>query len=531
MTQSGGQSGAAGPAATAVVLDAPAPAATVAPTSPARSAAAPAGRTSALLEQVIDQTGRGTADWLGEFLSEQLPHKALNKWLKQVAPGARPATSAALSRLLGVHIAALDETISRQINEILHSPAFQKLEASWRGLKYLVEQVESDRPVKVRVLNVTWGELSRDIDRAVEFDASQMFRKIYEEFDTPGAEPFSVVVGDYAIKPSQQDMAALTGMSQVAAAAFAPFITAADPEMLALSSYSQIDRPTDLEAVFRGPDYLKWRAFRETEDSRFVGLTLPRVLMRTPYSDDNSRADGFRFREEVEGPDNSKYLWGNASYAFASVLIRSFCESGWLADIRGFQRDIVTGGLVTGLPVHSFGTDKTGIATKTSTDVAIGDLREKELGDLGFIPLCHCKDTDYCVFYGNQSAQKPKVYDRTIASTNARISAMLQYILCASRFAHYLKVRVRDRIGSMTDEVVMQTELRNWITQYVANDSQASPEVRARFPLREAEVRVYPKRDNPGVYGCEMHLMPHAQLDMLAVGVKLTMAELSRTRR
>jgi type VI secretion system ImpC/EvpB family protein len=298
-----------------------------------------------------------------------------------------------------------------------------------------------------------------------------------------------------------------------------------------LPSYAQIDRPTDLGAVFRGPDYLKWRAFRDTDDSRFVGLTLPRVLMRTPYGDDNSRADGFRFREDVEGPDNSKYLWGNASYAFGAVLIRSFCESGWLADIRGFQRDIVTGGLVSGLPVHSFGTDKTGVATKTSTDVAIGDLREKELGDLGFIPLCHCKDTDYCVFYGNQSAQKPKIYDTMIASTNARISAMLQYILCASRFAHYLKVRVRDRIGSLTDEVVIQTELRNWITQYVANDSQASPEVRARYPLREAEVRVYPKRDNPGVYGCEMHLMPHAQLDMLAVGVKLTMAELSRTRR
>jgi type VI secretion system ImpC/EvpB family protein len=291
-----------------------------------------------------------------------------------------------------------------------------------------------------------------------------------------------------------------------------------------------LDRPFNLSAVFEQADYIKWRAFRDSEDARFVGLTLPHTLMREPYKDDNSRVEGFQFREDVDGPDASKYLWGNAAYAFGGVVIRAFIESAWLADIRGvpwrdengrIRRGVLGGGLITDLPIHSFRTDRDRVAPKFSTDIVITDVQEKELGDLGFIPLCRCKDTTFSVFYGNQSVQKPQKYDRAPATINAKLSAMLQYMLCVSRFAHYLKVIVRDRVGSLTEPAEVENYLHRWIQKYVIADDNAGQEVKAEYPLREARVQVSAIPSKPGSYMCVTHLRPHFQLDELIAAVRL----------
>jgi type VI secretion system ImpC/EvpB family protein len=366
------------------------------------------------------------------------------------------------------------------------------------------------------------------LDRAIEFDQSQLFRKVYgEEFGTPGGEPFGVLLGDYEVRhrvgPDHptDDIRALESIAQVAAGAFAPFIAAADPALLGLDHFTELERTLDLSRTFEQLEYLKWKAFRDSEDARFVGLTLPRVLMRLPYADDGSRADGFRFHEEVEAPDRSQYLWGNAVYAFGTVLVRSFYESGWLAGIRGVERDVLGGGLVTGLPAHSFSTDKTGIAPKCSTDAIITDAQEQELGELGFIPLCHCLDTEYAAFYGNQSVQKPKQYDELPATVNAKMSAMLQYMLCVSRFAHYIKVIARDKIGSLRGAKECEEYLHNWLMNYTTSNDDDDMATKASYPLREGRVQI---RDGakPGSYVCVVHLRPHFQLDQMVSAVRLT---------
>ena len=446
-----------------------------------------------------------------------------------------PRTVEELGRTLNCDIAQIDELLNLQINAVIHHPAFQRIEASWRGLRYLVDRLDVDSAAKVRVLNVSWKEVSRDMERAIEFDQSQLFRKIYsEEFGVAGGEPFSVLIGDYEIRPfpshdhPHDDISTLRGISQVAAAAFAPFITAPHPSMFGLDDFGTLERSINLNRVFDQTEFLPWRRFREAdEDSRFIGLTLPRVLSRTPYEDlglnhrGQVRVDSFRFQEDVSGPDRSKYLWGNASYAFAAVLVRSFQESGWLADIRGVRRGIEGGGLVTGLPVHCFQTDRDGVAMKSSTDVVITDMLEKTLGELGFIPLCQCQDTEYSAFYGNCSVQKPKPYDRLAATINARMTSTLQYTLCVSRFAHYLKVIGRDRVGSFAEASETERFLQEWLTKYVTVDDDASPQVKSRFPLREASVSVHEIPGQAGKYECVMHLRPHYELENLSAAVRL----------
>jgi len=381
------------------------------------------------------------------FLREASPGKALAIWFHGAAlPGDAAGLRHVLQSLQG-DIARLDALLTAQINAILHHPAFRALEASWRGVHYLVEQTADVENVRIRMLGVSWKEIVKDIEHAIEFDQSQLFQKVYEnEFGSPGGEPFGVLLGDFEIRPRpcrehpSDDIAALTGVSHVAAAAFAPFISAVHPAIFGLDEFAELEQPLGLSKTFQQLDYLKWRAFRDTEDSRFVGLTLPRILLRLPHEDDGSRVDGFCFRESTTDPAQTQYLWGNAAYAFGAVLIRAYGESGWLANIHGVQRDVVGGGVVSGLPVHCFSTDRRGAAPKSSTDVVIVDSLEQELSDLGFIPLCHCKDTDLSVFYTSQSAQAPKRYDDPAATMNARFSAMLQHILCVSRFAHYLKI-------------------------------------------------------------------------------------------
>jgi type VI secretion system ImpC/EvpB family protein len=376
----------------------------------------------------------------------------------------------------------------------------------------------------------------RDLDKAIDFDQSQLFRKVYnDEFGMPGGEPFGVLLGDYEIRhrpgPDHptDDIRALEKVSEVAAAAFAPFVASAHPSLFGLDHFSELELPLNLPRTFEQVEYIKAKALRSREDSRFLGLVLPRVLMRLPYPDDGSRADGFRFHEDVTSPDRSQYLWGNATYALGAVLVRAFTESGWLAGVRGVERGVEGGGLVTGLPAHSFATDKAGVAVKSSTEVAITDFQEKELSEGGFIPLCHCPDTEHAAFYGLPSLQKAKAYDEPVATMNARLSAMLQYMLSVSRFAHYLKVLARDKMGSFGTPADCEDFLARWLGNYTLADDSAGLEAKARYPLRESAVQVREHPGKPGSYLCTIHLRPHFQLEEVSTAVRLTTELSSRS--
>ncbi|MEX2138944.1 MAG: type VI secretion system contractile sheath large subunit [Pirellulales bacterium] len=487
-----------------------------------------------LLEQVLQ---RGVADvearrTLDSFLGQTDRASALEVWL--VAQGLSPAGLSLdrVGRLLSRDIARLDEILARQVNAILHHPRFQQLESSWRGLYFLAQQAQDARErigseggksqIRIEMLSISKVELVKDFDRASEFDRSQIWRKVYEEeFGMPGGEPFGVLVGDYEFANDPQDVELLGKMAEVAAGSFCPFIAGAAPKLLQLDSFSTLEQPLNLSGTFDQLPYLRWRSLRDRDDARFIGLTLPRVLMRLPYEDDGSRADGFRFREDVEAPDYRNYLWGSSAYAFAAVLIRAFGASRWFADIRGMERDVEAGGVVTGLPVHSFSTDRRGVATKASLEVRVSESQEQELARLGLIPLCHAWDTDYCVFYSNASLNKPKQYDEPAATANARISAMLQYVTCASRFAHYLKVIARNKLGSFQSGEELEKDLNRWLNQYVTVDAKASPTIKARYPLFAGKVEVRDIPGSPGSYRLVMHLLPHFQLDRLTAALRL----------
>ena len=316
-------------------------------------------------------------------------------------------------------------------------------------------------------------------------------------------------------------MEAIESLSHVAAAAFAPMVMGADSALFGLDQFAGLGPPVNLPRIFQQTEYLKWRAFRDTEDARFIGLVMPRVLMRTPHRGLGARVDGFRFREEVAGPDSGRYLWGKAIYALGSVLVREFSESGWLASIQGVERGVESGGLDTGLPQHDIATDAPGVASRISTDVLITDADEKMLGELGFMPLSHCKDTPWGAFYGSASVQKPKHYDEVSATVNARLSSMLQYMFCVSRFAHYLKVIGRDRIGSFATAEEVENTLQRWLIGYTIDDDEASTQAKAKAPLREGRVEVRELPGKPGKYYCVMHLRPHFQLDQVVTAVKL----------
>lgn len=424
-----------------------------------------------------------------------------------------------LSRTLDARIAELDRLISSQLNEVMHAPEFQKLESSWRGLKYLVDQTSTGTMLKIKVLNATKQELNKDFRSALEFDQSSVFKKIYEEeFGTFGGAPFGALLGDYDIGRQPEDMYFIEQMSHVAAAAHAPFISAADPSFLGLETFTDLGKPRDLAKVFDTVEYAKWKSFRDSEDSRYVALTLPRFLGRLPYDPvDGLATEGFNFVEDVDGTDHSKYLWCNTAYAFGARLTNAFADFGWCAAIRGVEG----GGLVEGLPAHTFRTDDGEVALKCPTEVAITDRREKELSDLGFIPLVHCKDTDYAAFFGAQSVQKPRQYNTDSANANAELSAQLQYIFAVSRVAHYLKAMMRDKIGSFASASNVEAFLNNWIAQYVLLDDNATQEAKAQFPLREAEIQVTEVPGRPGVYRAVAFLQPHYQLNELSVSLRL----------
>ena len=438
-------------------------------------------------------------------------------FVEQVLQGAMTVSKDA-EAMITARIAEIDRLVSVQLNEVLHNASFQKLEGTWRGLKYLLDQSETNDKLKIRVLNATKTELLRDLQRAPEFDQSALFKKVYEEeFGVFGGAPFAALVGDYEFGRGPEDIDLLERVSKVAASAHAPFLTAANPEMLNLDSFTTIDAPRDMAKIFDNTEYAKWKSFRASEDSRYVGLALPHILMRLPYGKNGVTCDAFNYQEGVDGSDHSKYLWGNAAYALAARLTNAFAQYGWCAAIRGVEG----GGLVEGLPTHNFTTDSGDIALKCPTEAPITDRREKELADLGFIPLVHCKGTDYAAFFSVQSAQKAKMYDKDAANANARLSTQLPYILAISRFAHYMKSMMRDKIGGFMSRSQCQDFLNTWILQYVVGNDDVAAEVKARKPLRDAKIEVVDVPGKPGAYRAVAFLKPHFQLDELTISLRL----------
>ncbi|HYG86107.1 MAG TPA: type VI secretion system contractile sheath large subunit [Azospirillum sp.] len=442
----------------------------------------------------------------------------LTEFVDQVLAETGDASAVDVVEAINQRIAQIDELISLQLNEIMHHPDFQKLEATWRGLHYLVMNTETSTTLKLRVLNVSRKDLQKDLDSAVEFDQSALFKMVYEaEYGTLGGTPYSVLVGDYEFGRHPQDTALLEKISNVAAAAHAPFVAAASPSLFDMASFSELTGPRDLAKIFETAEMVKWRSFRASEDSRYVALAMPHVLMRLPYGPNTVPVEGVNFIEDTDGRDHSKYLWGNAAWALAVRITDAFAKYGWTAAIRGVEG----GGKVEGLPTHTFKTDEGDVALKCPTEIAITDRREKELNDLGFISLIHCKNTDYAAFFGGQSANKPKVYNTNEANANSRISAMLPYMLVSSRFAHYLKVMLRDKIGSFQTRGNITNYLNTWISNYVLLDDDATQGMKARFPLREARIDVYDVPGRPGVFRANVFLRPHFQLEELSASIRL----------
>ena len=465
-----------------------------------------------LLDQIVEE-GRLARDPSAKERGKDL----VKEFVNQVLEGSMTVSKDA-EMMISARIAQIDHLVSLQLNEVLHAGAFQKLEGSWRGLKYLLDQSETSDKLKIKVLNVTKKELLRDLQRAPEFDQSAMFKKVYEEeYGIFGGAPFGALVGDYEFGRGPEDIELLEKVAQVASAAHAPFLTSAGPDMLNMDSFTAIDAPRDMAKIFDSSEYAKWKSFRQSEDSRYIGLCLPHVLMRLPYGKSGTQIDGFNYEEGVDGTDHDKYLWGNAAYALGARLTQAFAQYGWCAAIRGVEG----GGLVEGLPTHNFTTDSGDIALKCPTEAPITDRREKELADLGFIPLVHCKGTDYAAFFSVQSGQKSKVYDSESANANARLSTQLPYILAISRFAHYLKSMMRDKLGSFMSRTDCERFLNQWIVNYVTPDDSAAPSVKASHPLRDARIEVSEVPGKPGVYRAVSFLRPHFQLDELSVSLRL----------
>lgn len=465
-----------------------------------------------LLDQILTEGKLARDDYQKERAKDMI-----GEFVNQVMSGSL-TMSKNMDLAINSRIAEIDRLISAQMNEIMHHEDFQKLEGSWRGLQYLVRNSLTGTQLKIRVMNVTKKDLLKDFERALEFDQSTLFKKIYEEeYGTFGGAPFGCMIGDFEFGNHPQDLALLEQISGVAAAAHAPFLSAASAGMFGWDTFSEMTEVRDVAKIFDRTEYMKWRSFRESEDSRYVGLTMPHVLMREPYGEATKPTETFRFEEDVDGKDHKKYLWGNAAYALGARITEAFSMHGWCVAIRGVEG----GGLVQGLPTHTFQTDEGEVAMKCPTEVAITDRREKEFADNGFIPLVHCKGTDYAAFFATQSANKAKKYDSDAANANARLSTQLQYIFAVSRFAHYLKSMMRDKVGSFMSRADAERFLNQWIVNYVTEDETASPSIKAAHPLREARVDVAEIPGKPGCYRAVAFLRPHFQLDELSVSLRL----------
>jgi type VI secretion system protein ImpC len=438
----------------------------------------------------------------------------------QVLEGASVISGDALASIEGI-IAEIDRRLTEQVNEIIHNEEFQRLESAWRGLHYLVNNTETDSMLKIRVLNISKDDLAKTLKKfkGTAWDQSPIFKKIYEEeYGQFGGEPYGCLVGDYHFDHSPPDVAMLQEISGIASAAHAPFITGVAPTVMQFDSWRELSNPRDLTKIFETPEYAPWRSLRESEDSRYLGLCMPRFLSRLPYGSKTNPVEGFAFEEDVANADHNRYTWANAAYAMAVNINRAFKMYGWCTRIRGIE----TGGAVEGLPCHTFPTDDGGVDMKCPTEIAISDRREAELANNGFMPLIHRKNSDIAAFIGAQSLQKPAVYDDPDATANANLAARLPYLFATCRFAHFLKCMVRDKIGSSMTQAQLQSWLNDWIKKYIEpSPDTATEEAKAMRPLSAAEVVVEEDPSNPGYYSSKIFLKPHYQLEGLTVSLRL----------
>ncbi|MCW8128144.1 type VI secretion system contractile sheath large subunit [Microbulbifer halophilus] len=468
-----------------------------------------------LLEQAISATKQTEPDEAQDLIANLT---------KQVMEGT-VTWDRNLTQTINKAVQAIDAAMSKQLSAVLHDEKFQKLEGSWRGLHHLVMNSETGATLKIRMMNLTKRELFRDLDKAVEFDQSQTFKKIYEEeFGTAGGEPFGCMIGDFEFTSHPEDIELLSKMSNVAAAGFCPFVSAAGAGMFGFNDFTELSKPRDLGGIFESGEYIKWRSFRDSDDSRFVTLVMPRTLARTPYGENTKPVESFNFEEfEVDEDgvsrpaDHSQYCWMNASYVMGTTMTKAFAENSWCTAIRGAEG----GGKVEGLPTHLFKSDDGDLDQKCPTEIGITDRREAELSGQGFLPLCHYKNTDYSVFFGSQSTQKPKVFDDPDATANSAISARLPYLMATSRIAHYLKVMARDKVGSFMEASDCERWLNKWITQYTNSNPDASPEMKAKYPLAEARVEVKEIPGQPGCYSAVAYLKPWLQMEELTTSMRM----------
>lgn len=464
-----------------------------------------------IIDQIIDNTQAIRREADRDRVKSQI-----EQFLSEITSGSL-VVSGDLINSIEARIAAIDTLLSEQLSRVLHHPDFQQMESSWTGLKGLLDQSETDS-TQIRMLNATKSDLIKDFKSSSDFDQSMLFKNVYEyEYGTFGGEPYSAFVGDFDFDNSPEDLYLLEQISHVAAAAHAPFLSSVNAGMLGLSDYSELPRPRDMSKLFETSDYSRWKRFRESDDSRYVGLTLPRVIGRLPYGAKTIPIEQFCFEEQVTENQSNTYLWINAAYALAGRMVSAFEKHGWCAAIRGVEG----GGLVEALPTHHYISVSGEKLLQCPTEVAITDRREKELAELGFIPLVYYKGTDYAAFFSVQSPNRPRKYNSDLANANAKLSIQLQYIMTTSRFAHYLKMIVRDKVGSFMSRGECQNYLQEWINQYIVGSDSVGAEIKASHPLREARVDVVEVPGAPGTYRAVAYLRPHFQLEGLSMSLRL----------
>jgi len=467
-----------------------------------------------LLDRII-QEGKMAAEPSQSVYAKKL----LGQFATQILDeGMKSAPDKGVVAMINERIAEIDQILTDQLNAIMHHPEFQALESSWIGLRDMVFGTETSTTLKLRLMNVTKKELLKDLETAVDHDMSVLFKKVYEEeYGTFGGNPYSLLIGDYYFGRHPQDMALLQRISKVAAAAHTPFITAVAPTMFDMTSFTDLGVPRDLSKIFESAELTTWRSFRDSEDSRYVSMVLPRYAARLPYGAKTKPVDSFNFEENVDGRDHSKYLWGNSCYQLGLRITDAFAKYNWTTAIRGVEG----GGKVSGLTAHTFKTDDGDVVLKCPTEVTITDRREKELNDLGFISIVNSKGSDFAAFFGGQTTNKPRVYNLDTANANAALSSRLPYVLAASRFAHYLKVIMRDKIGSFQTKDSVESYLNTWLSQYVLLDANATQGEKARFPLAEGRVDVVEVAGRPGAYQATVFLRPHFQMEELTTSIRL----------
>ena len=459
----------------------------------------------------------------GKMAVEPSQNAYAKKLLGQVASqildeGMKTAPDKGVVAMINERVAEIDKILTDQLNAILHHPQYQALEASWRGLHDMVYGTETGPRLKLRLLNVSKKELLKDLESAVDHDMSGLFKKVYEEeYGTFGGNPYSLLIGDYYFGRDPQDMALLQRMSKVAAAAHAPFIAAASPSLFDMKSFTELGVPRDLSKIFESAELVTWRGFRDSEDSRYVTLVLPRYAARLPYGSKTNPVENFNYEEDVDGKDHSKYLWGNAAYQLGLRITDAYAKYSWTTAIRGVEG----GGKVEGMTAHTYKTDEGDVVLKCPTEVQITDRREKELNDLGFIAVVNSKGSDFAAFFGGQTVNKPKVYNLDSANANAALSSRLPYVLAASRFAHYIKVIMRDKVGSFQTRDSVESYLNQWLSMYVLLSPNATQGEKARFPLAEGRVDVTEVAGKPGAYSATVFLRPHFQMEELTTSIRL----------